>query len=272
MTQITDFPMIFPRRQLSCLILVAALGAAACGGKGGTGKVDYSVSATQNYEKGIKKLADEDWVAAAKYFSFIKARFPYSKYAVLAELRLADAEFGAGNHLQSIDAFKLFIKFHPTHEMVTNGYAPYMIGRAYFKMLPGDWWILPPSFEKDQSSTSDAHRELTTFLKKYPDSQYVGKAQDMLRRLNRRLAEHEMYVAKFYWDNDRPMGTVLRLRRLLDKHAGVGLDAEALWMLGRAYMRVKMPDRAKKTWERLLREFPKDDHADDAREALAELS
>mgnify|MGYP006992488365 CR=1 FL=1 len=67
------------------LLIVLSLGT-ACGGKTGTGAVEYSVSAQKNYEKGLAQLDAKDWVAASKYFGFIKSRFPYSKYAVLAEL------------------------------------------------------------------------------------------------------------------------------------------------------------------------------------------
>ena len=247
------------------LLLVAAF---ACGGGSGEGKVDYSVSAHQNYERGLKELEEEDWVAAAKYFSFIKARFPYSKYAVLAELRLADAEYGAEHYLQAIDAYKQFIKFHPSHEMVANGYASFRIGSAYMQMLPDDMWILPPSREKDQSATSDAHRELTEFVKKYPRSPHVPKAKEYLRSINHRLAEHEMYVAKFYWKRDEPMGTVLRLRRLLDRHAGAGYDQEALYLLGKAYLAIDEPKRARQVWERLVREYPKDERAQEVKGRL----
>jgi outer membrane protein assembly factor BamD len=249
----------------------AALSAVACGGDGESAKVDYSVSAQQNYERGLKKLKDDDWIAAAKYFSFIKARFPYSKYAVLAELRLADAEYGAEHYLQAIDGYKQFIKFHPSHEMVHNGYAAFRIGAAYYEMLPGDLWLLPPSWEKDQSSTSDAHRELNEFLKKYPTSPQVPKARKLLAKLNRRLAEHEMYVAKFYWKRDKPMGTVLRLRRLLDRHGGVGFDQEALYLLGKAYLKIDEPQRARQVWERLVKEYPDDEHAAEVRDELSHL-
>jgi outer membrane protein assembly factor BamD len=240
----------------------------ACGGSRATGKVDYSVTAKQNYEKGLKELSEKDWIAAAKYFSFVKARFPYSKFAVLAELRMADAEFGAGHYLQAIDSYKLYGKFHPTHEMVTNGYASFRIGESYVKMLPGDFFILPPSFEKDQSATIDAHRELSSFLKKYPSSPFIPKSKKLLLKINRRLAEHEMYVARFYWERKKPMGTVLRLRRLLKLHGGTTLDADALYLLGRAYGQVKMPDRARDAFQRLLKEHPKHKRANDAREAL----
>ncbi|MGE0870203.1 MAG: outer membrane protein assembly factor BamD [Kofleriaceae bacterium] len=254
-----------------CLLGVpGVLANAGCGGKS-TGSVEYSVSAQKNYDKGLKELENKDWIAAAKYFGFIKSRFPYSKYAVLAELRLADAEFGAEQYLEAIDSYRLFIKFHPTHEMVANGYVTFRIGEAYYKQLPDDMWILPPSFEKDQSATEDAANELKTFLDKYPDSPYRAKAKEILAQVGKRLADHEWYVAKYYWDRDRPMGTVIRLRRLLDRYRGVGYDEDALWLLGRAYVAVSMPDRARGVWNELVEKFPKSDRAGDARSALAEL-
>ena len=255
-------------------LIVFGLGAAvvvACGGKGGTGSVEYSVSAQKNYEKGLKQLDNKDWVAASKYFGFIKSRFPYSKYAVLAELRLADAEFGAEQYLEAIDSYRLFIKFHPTHEMVGNGYTQYRIGEAYYKQLPGDFWMFPPSFEKDQSATEDAVNELKSFLDKYPDSPYRKQSKEILIKVGKRLADHEWYVARFYWDKGKYMGTVLRLRRLLERHPGVGYDVDALWLLGRAYVKVGMPDRARETWTELVTKHPQSGKAAEARDAIASL-
>lgn len=254
---------------LFVIALVSVL--AACAGKSGTGAVEYSVSAQKNYEKGLKELDNKDWVAAAKYFGFIKSRFPFSKYAVLAELRLADAEFGAEQYIEAIDSYRLFIKFHPTHEMVANGYATFRIGESYYKQLPGDFWLFPPSFEKDQSSTEDAANELKTFLDKYPDSPYRAKAKEILVKVGKRLADHEWYVARYYWDRGKPMGTVIRLRRLLERYRGVGYDEEAMWLLGRAYVAVSMPDRARTIWNELVTKHPRSKRASDARGALSEL-
>ncbi len=262
-----------PRAPLALVLCgLLAFSAAACGGGQADNRVKYAVTAQQNYDRGEAKLQKKAWIGAAKYFAFIKARFPYSKFAVLAELRLADAEFGAEHYLQAIDGFKMFIKFHPTHDMVINGYASYRIGEAYYKMLPGDWWLLPPSYEKDQSATSDAYRQLDTFIKKYPKSPYQDRARARLVKINRRLADHEMYAARFYWDKNRPMGTVLRLRRLLDKHSGTELDAPAMYLLGRAYMKVKMPDRARAVWSELIQKHPSSSKAKEARSALAHTS
>jgi outer membrane protein assembly factor BamD len=254
------------------LVVLLAVTGAACGGKNGTDVVDYSVSAQKNYDKGLAELEKKDWIAAAKYFGFIKTRFPYSKFAILADLRLADAEFGAEQYLEAIDSYRLFNKFHPTHEMVVNGYTTFKIGEGYFKQLPTDFWLFPPAYEKDQSSTEDAGTELKSFIDKYPESPYRDRAKEILVKLGRKLADHEWYVAHYYWDRNKPMGTVLRLRRLLDRYRGVGYDEEALWLLGRAYVAVDMPDRAQRTWQELVTRFPQHKRAADARAALADLS
>jgi len=259
------------------LLGLAALGATAttfgaCGGGQADNSVKYAVTAQQNYDQGQEKLKKKAWIGAAKYFAFVKARFAYSKFAVLAELRLADAEFGAGHHLQAVDGYKMFMKFHPTHDMVINGYCAYRIGESYYKMLPGDWWILPPSYEKDQSASADAYRQLSNFLTKYPKSPYLEKAQTRLRKINERLAKHEMYVAKFYWERNRPMGTVIRLRKLLASHRGTRLDAPALYLLGKAYIKVKMPARAKEVWSDLIKSHPTDSRAKKAQTAMAQIS
>jgi outer membrane protein assembly factor BamD len=112
---------------------------------------------------------------------------------------------------------------------------------------------------------------MKSFLDKYPDSPYRKEAKDVLVKVGKRLADHEWYVAKYYWDRGKPMATVLRLRRLLERYRGVGYDIEALYLLGRAYVAVDMVDRAKLTFNELVSKFPQSPRAAQAREALAAL-
>jgi outer membrane protein assembly factor BamD len=259
-------------RRLLFLVLAAAL--AGCGGSSreSSRTVQYSVSAQQNYERGMKLLEDKDWLAAAKYFNFVKSRFPYSKYAVLADLRAADALFGAESWLEAIDAYKMFMKLYPKHEHVEDGYAAFRIGEAFYKMLPDDWFLVPPSYEKDLTAARDAARELAIGLKRYTDSKHRPRAQELYQRVAKLLAAHEWYAAEFYWKRSAPMGTVLRLRTLLKQYPGVGYDEKALHLLGRAYLRVGRKEDAKKSFETLVERYPKHALSGDARQKLAALA
>ena len=217
--------------------------------------VTYSLTAKQNYEKGIAELKDENYPEATKYFQFVRSKFPFSKYAVLAELAIADAEFARGNYTEATDSYKQFIRLHPTHEKVVDGYAAFRIGECYYKDMPDDVWLLPPSYEKDQSAVGDTLRELDDFVKKYPDSAYVKDAQPFRREALRRLVDHEVYVARFYLDRDHPKAAAMRIEGAIRRYPGSGREPELLVTLGETYLHMGDVPRARDTFERVVREY-----------------
>lgn len=113
---------------MKLLLATCVVAGVACAS---AGAVDYSVSAQIDYENGQKALDRRDWMAAASYFSFIERLFPYSKYAWLAELGMADVELGTEHYLEAVKAYRAFIQLHPTHELVTSGYVSFRMGEAY---------------------------------------------------------------------------------------------------------------------------------------------
>src|SRR5262249_16919841 len=128
------------------LVLAAALPAAltlsGCASSDeATKPVTYSLTAKQNYEKGQAELKHENFPEAQKYFQFVKQKFPFSKYAVLAELALADTQFARGNYTEAVDSYKAFIRLHPTHEKVEDGFAAFKVGECYYKDMPDDIWL-----------------------------------------------------------------------------------------------------------------------------------
>ena len=84
----------FGKTILLCAILAA--GGACATSDDGKG-VTYSLTAKQNYDKGLAELKSENYQEASRYFSFVRQKFPFSKYAVLAELAMADTHYERGN-------------------------------------------------------------------------------------------------------------------------------------------------------------------------------
>jgi outer membrane protein assembly factor BamD len=216
--------------------------------------VTYSLTAKQNYEKGLAELKDENFPEAQKYFQFVKQKYPFSKYAVLAELGIADTQFARGNYTEAIDSYKSFTRLHPTHEKVEDGYVAFRIVESYFKDMPEDVWILPPSYEKDQSAIIDAQREVEDFRKKFPTSPYLGKANDIRREVLKRLVDHEVYVARFYLKGGHPRAAALRLEGAIRRFPGSGREPELLYSLGETYLEMCDPQRAKDTFARVVAE------------------
>jgi len=220
-----------------------------------TKPVTYSLTAKQNYEKGMAELKDENYAEAKKYFQFVKQKFPFSKFAVMAELAIADAQYAQGNYTESIESYKSFARLHPTHEKVEDGYVAFKICQGYFKDMPEDLWIMPPSYEKDQSAVNDAQRELNEFRKKYPESPYLKKVDEMRTGVLKRLVDHEVYVARFYLDNDHPRAAALRLEGAIKRYPGSGREPELLTSLGETYLHMNDPLRAKETFTRVVTDY-----------------
>ena len=212
------------RHLLVFALTVGSMGLFACASDSDNGvEVTYSATARQNYEKALAELKDENFPEARKLFAFVRSKFPFSKYAVLAELALADTRFAMGDYQSAIDAYKAFMRLHPTHEKVEDGYASFRICRSYVEEMPEDWLILPPAVEKDQAAVQDAARELSDFIDKFPESAYLKEAHAALTRLClRRLVEHEVYVAQFYLSQGYPKAAILRLEGAIQRYPDSG--------------------------------------------------
>lgn len=237
------------------LALALAAGAGCATDGDGTRSVSYSMTARQNYEKGVAELKDENFPEARKYLSFVRQKFPFSKYAVLAELALADVRYATGDYQGAIDAYKSFIRLHPTHEKVEDGYAAFRICECYVQEMPEDWLILPPAAEKDQASVRDAQRELADFIDKYPESTYLERAIAMKREVVRRLVEHEVYVARFYLDQGFPRAAILRLQGAIARFPDSGKEAELLLALGQTQLELGQPKSARGTFDKVVAEY-----------------
>jgi outer membrane protein assembly factor BamD len=247
-------------------------GVAGCGTTdGGDHSVTYSTTAKANYEKGLKELKDENYPEALKYFAFVKQKFPFSKFAVLAELRTADTQFDRTHYLEAIDQYKTFGRSHPTHEMVEDGYVGFKICESYYKQMPEEFFMVPPAFEKDQSATKDALREIDSFLERWSNSKYADKARQYRKQAVQSLAASELYVARFYLQRKKYRAVVWRVTGMLKDYGGTTLEPEALLMLGTAHARLREPDAARAAYERLIKEHPATVEAKSAREQLGQL-
>ena len=236
-------------------VLLLPTGIVACASSDDAKQVNYSMTAKQNYERGLEELKKENYVEASHYFTYVKQKFPFSKYAGLAELALADTEFARGNYQEAIDSYKSFARLHPTHEKVEDGYTAFLIAECYVKEMPDDWFILPPAYEKDQSYVRDALRELDSALAKYPDAAYVKQAKAYRRDVLRRLIEHEVYVARFYLDRGHPKAAVLRIEGALRQYPDSGQEGELMITLGETNLKLGNAARAKQLFERVAHEY-----------------
>jgi outer membrane protein assembly factor BamD len=71
------------------------------------------------------------------------------------------------------------------------------------------------------------------------------------------LARHELYVAGYYLNRDRPEATIARIQTLLEQYEGSGVEPEALLLMGRTYLHMRQPREARLAFGELVDRFPR---------------
>ena len=226
---------------------------------------DYAQTAVENYTLAQGEFLDKDFDEAIQYADFVRIRFPFSRFAVEAELLIARAEFEQGNYTTAVDAFKQFAKLHPTHEHVRNGWSTFMSAASAFMNAPQKFILLPPDYQRDQSQLQDALVELEYYFDHYQGTVTERFALKLRDEVRRRLLQHELYVANFYLSREKPEAAIGRLEAAHSRYPGIGLDAEVLFLLGITYLRMDEIELARSTFTELQTQHPSHHHGKQAR-------
>ncbi len=122
---------------------------------------------TTNYPVAIEKFQD------------IIDNYPYSDYAVLAELRIADAYFEQELYEEALSYYQDFADLHPDHDRVP--YTIYRAGLSHVRQVKGP--------ERDQTATRQALAQIERLLRDHPYSTEAQEAEGLWREMRTRLGE-----------------------------------------------------------------------------------
>lgn len=150
-------------------------------------------TAQELFEAGMDAMGEKDYGDAQQYFSKLKDRFPFSPFALKAELALGDAYFLDDQFLLALDAYKEFEALHPSNEGIP--YVLYQIGNSNFHLFK--------SIDRRQENIKEGLEYFYRLEETYPNSQYAEPARDLIVKSRRILAEHEVYVADFFWRTEQ---------------------------------------------------------------------
>jgi outer membrane protein assembly factor BamD len=247
--------------------LCALLGCVGCAGQ--TKVLSYGDNARKAYAEALDDFFDDECLQAEPAFRNVRRLYPYTRFAALAELRVADCMYKDGKYAEAIQAFEAFIRYRPSH--VEVAYARFMVARSYYEQIPSDWFMTPPTYEREQRSTHDALRLLRRFIVDFPNDPLAARAQRMAHRAIGLLAAHEMYVARFYLRGDHPLAAIGRLRTLITTYPTSGYEPEALLLLGETYLDLRDPEQAKRAFQEIAQRYPNSKFLPDAKRHLTEL-
>lgn len=142
------------------------------------------------YEQGLRQMKRGYYDEAVISFEKVRNHFPFNKYSVLSELRVADCLFEKASFLESVDSYRQFARLHPRHPEVD--YAIYRSARAEFKLAP-------TVAQRDQQHARLGLKHVSDFEARFPESEYVEEVERLRFKAQRRLSRAGTQIGNFYW-------------------------------------------------------------------------
>ncbi len=155
---------------------------------------------------------------AIESFQKLKDYYPFSKFAMLAELKIADSHFHLGQYDDAIFAYEEFERLHPRNEAIP--YVIYQIGTCYFQQMD--------TVDRDQTSTQKALDAFDRLVKQFPEDAYAVSAKEHILKCLKSLAGHEFYVGYYYFKTKHYKAALYRFKTILTHYPDVGLHHQAL--------------------------------------------
>jgi len=256
-------------RFLATLAALSLLGGVACAGHHKAAPDEWAElpPAEDLYAEGLADLDGgrklwfldtTDYESAIGSFQDIIDNYPYSDYAVLAELRIADSYFQQGLYEEALSYYQDFADLHPDNERV-----PYTIYRAALCHVERTQDSL-----RDQTATIQALAQLERLLNEYPFSAEAQEAETLWKDMRTLLAEQVMDIADFYLEDEEWQSAADRYRSVLNEYPGLGLDAQALYKLGLCYTNMDRDDEATRMFQVILENYKGSDVAAAAQELV----
>jgi outer membrane protein assembly factor BamD len=202
-----------------------------------------------------------NYVRAIETFQEVIYNYPFSKYAILSELRIADCHFGMEEYEISVQSYEDFIRLHPVHEEVA--YATYRLGLCHYhqRLKPG----------RDQSETEMAMVQFQILLSLYPESAHAEDARAKTSDCEESLARHNFLVARFYFKQNNYWAASSRFEKIWRNYPDSGYAEEALFRQAECYDRLSRGKEAILFYGQLVSRFPDSAFCETALSRKAEL-
>ncbi len=179
---------------------------------------EEELSAPELMAEGMEKMESGNYTDAVDAFQNLKDRYPYSGYAVVAELKMAEALFRTEQYDEAIEAYDEFERLHPKNENIP--YVIYQKGMSHFLQMS--------TIDREQSNTYKAKEEFERLIKRFPRDPYANRARKNIRKCLIYLAEYELLVGHFYYKMGRYQAALDRYSYIIKNYPDMGQYHEAL--------------------------------------------
>jgi outer membrane protein assembly factor BamD len=167
---------------------------------------------------GMDEFDNGNYHKSIEHFQRLKDIYPFSKFAILAELKLGDAHYRLEQYEDALFAYEEFEKLHPRNEAIP--YVVYQIGRCHFDRISTP--------DRDQTAARKALEAFIRLRKQFPNDPYSRSAADHMVACYKSLSGHEFIVGEFYFKSKHFKAALARYRTVVSEFPDVGYHQPAL--------------------------------------------
>jgi outer membrane protein assembly factor BamD len=167
---------------------------------------------------GMDAYENGKYATAIEKFQKLKDYYPFSKYAILAELKIADSHYHREEYEDAIFEYENFEKLHPRNEAIP--YVIYQIGMCYYERIGTP--------DRDQTSASKALETFQRLKKQFPRDQYSRRSDEKITKCFKSLAGHAYGVGIFYYKSKHFKAALHRFMSVISDYPDVGYHQQAL--------------------------------------------
>lgn len=176
-----------------------------------------------------------DFQMAVDRLEELEAKYPFGVYAEQAQLDIIYAYYKQGETDSAVAAADRFIRLNPRHPKVD--YAYYMKGVAEQERGSNslqDWFNLK-RYKRDPEPLHRAFNSFRTLIQRFPESDFVADARERMKAIRAKLAEHELYVARFYAERNAWVAAANRASTIVTRYPKTPSVDGALELLKQSY-------------------------------------
>ena len=203
-------------------------------------------TAEQLYNNGVDALNQRRYQTASAQFEAVLQNFPYSSWAVNAQLMQGYAEYLQSKYTEAVGALDRFIQLYPANTNVA--YAYYLRALSFYEQIA--------DIQRDQKGTEQAMSALQDVVSRFPESAYARDARLKIDLCRDHLAGKEMEVGRFYQSQKLHAAAIGRFQRVVDDYQTTNHAPEALHRLTEIYLALGLMDQAKRTAAVLGHNYP----------------
>ena len=189
---------------------------------------DFAEEVEYHFARAEHAFDNKDYPRARSLYQQIAKDFPYSQYASLSDLRVADAYYAEKVYSAAAEAYRAFVRLRPRHEKIP--YAEFRVVDCFSRLMPRERFFAPPTHERDLTDALVAYREGRRYLVRYRDGEFTEQTREIVQSVADRLAAHELYVAAYYRRRDNFLGAMRRAQYVVANFPESTRVAEAYWV------------------------------------------